>query len=75
LIVVETMYDLAKLPRRSRRALGRDIPLVCSFSYDRGTKTMKGVTPTKAARRSKRMGVDLVGINSGRSLDEKSGGA
>lgn len=71
LIVVETMFDLGEATAAVKgvRSAG-DIPLVCSFSYDRGTKTMMGVTPTKAGKALEALGVDLVGINCGRSLDE-----
>ncbi len=71
LIVVETMFDLGEATAAVKgvRSAG-DIPLVCSFSYDRGTKTMMGVTPTKAGKVLEALGVDLVGINCGRSLDE-----
>jgi 5-methyltetrahydrofolate--homocysteine methyltransferase len=71
LIVVETMFDTgeAQAAVKAVRAVC-DLPLVCSFSYDRGTKTMMGVGPTKAAKALEGSGVDLIGINCGRSLDD-----
>ena len=71
LIVVETMFDLGEATAAVKGVRSvSDLPLVCSFSYDRGTKTMMGVTPTKAGKALESLGVDLVGINCGRSLDE-----
>lgn len=71
LIVVETMFDLGEATAAVRGVRSvSDLPLVCSFSYDRGTKTMMGITPTKTGKALESLGVDLVGINCGRSLDE-----
>jgi len=71
LIVVETMFDIgeALVAVKAVRA-ACDLPLVCSFSYDRGTKTMMGISPTKAANAFEPFGVNMIGINCGRSLDE-----
>ena len=69
LIVVETQFDLGEATAAVRGVRSVcDLPLVCSFSYDRGTRTMMGVSPTKAARALQESGVDLLGINCGRSL-------
>lgn len=46
------------------------IPLVCSFSYDRGTRTMMGVRPEAMAELIGTMPVDVLGVNCGRSLEE-----
>lgn len=71
LIVVETMFDLGEATAAVEAVRSvSDIPLVCSFSYDRGTKTMMGLTPTKAGKALEALGVNLMGINCGRSLDE-----
>lgn len=71
IIVIETQFDLgeAEAAVRAVRSVTA-LPLVCSFSYDRGTKTMMGVSPEKAARALNDSGVDLLGINCGRSLDD-----
>ncbi len=71
LFVVETMFDIAEAPAavRAVRAVS-SLPLVCSFSYDRGTKTMMGVSPARAAMALQDLGVDLLGINCGRSLED-----
>ena len=46
LLVIETQFDLneALAAVRGVRSV-TDLPLVCSFSYDRGTRTMMGVQP------------------------------
>ncbi|MFZ3078888.1 MAG: homocysteine S-methyltransferase family protein [Bellilinea sp.] len=69
LIVVETQFDLGEAAAAVRGVRSAcDLPLVCSFSYDRGTRTMMGVSPAKAARALHELDVDLLGINCGRSL-------
>jgi 5-methyltetrahydrofolate--homocysteine methyltransferase len=47
-----------------------DLPLAVSFSFDRGTKTMMGLTPTKMAEAIAPLGVAAIGANCGRSLDD-----
>ncbi len=72
LIVVETQYDLgeAQVALRAIRALSTEIPLVCSFSYDRGARTMMGVRPKQMAETLSALDVDLLGINCGRSVED-----
>ena len=72
-LVVETQFDLgearaALLGARSACSL----PLVCSFSYDRGTRTMMGVKPAQMAAEFADL-ADVLGINCGRSLEENLG--
>jgi 5-methyltetrahydrofolate--homocysteine methyltransferase len=70
LLVIETQFDLAEATAAIQAARSvSSLPLVASFSYDRGKKTMMGVSPTKAAVALASQ-VDLIGINCGRSLDE-----
>jgi 5-methyltetrahydrofolate--homocysteine methyltransferase len=70
LLVVETQFDLAEARAaiQAVRAACR-LPLVCSFSYDRGTRTMMGVRPAQMAQELGGL-VDVLGINCGRSLDD-----
>lgn len=72
LIVVETQYDLveAQAAVRAVRALSAEIPLVCSFSYDRGVRTMMGVRPSQMAKTFADLNVDALGINCGHSLED-----
>ncbi len=44
------------------------LPLVASFSFDQGTHTMMGVSPTDAAAAVAPLGVAALGANCGRSL-------
>ena len=71
LLVVETQFDLAeaKAALRAARAAGGGLPVVCSFSYDRGTRTMMGVRPSQMAAELEDL-ADVLGINCGRSLDD-----
>ena len=71
LLAIETQFDLgeAKAAIQGVRSVS-DLPLICSFSYDRGRRTMMGVSPTQAARQLADLGVDAIGINCGRSLEE-----
>lgn len=71
LLVIETQFDLneAKAAIRGVRSV-TDLPLVCSFSYDRGTRTMMGVKPSQMASEFAPMGVTALGINCGRSLED-----
>ncbi len=69
LLVIETQFDLGEALAAVRGVRSvTDLPLVCSFSYDRGTRTMMGVSATKAAKALADSGVDMIGINCGRSL-------
>ncbi|MDY6873574.1 MAG: homocysteine S-methyltransferase family protein [Chloroflexota bacterium] len=74
LIVIETQFDLneASATVRGVRSVDREIPLVCSFSYDRGTRTMMGIGPEAMAEAISALDVDVLGINCGRSLDENA---
>jgi 5-methyltetrahydrofolate--homocysteine methyltransferase len=71
LLVVETQFDLveAKAALRAARSAGGGLPVVCSFSYDRGTRTMMGVRPSQMAAEVGDL-ADVLGINCGRSLDD-----
>ena len=71
LLVIETQFDLAEVKaaiHATRRV--SDLPLVVSLSYDRGKRTMMGVTPTQAANELNHLPIDLIGINCGHSLEE-----
>jgi 5-methyltetrahydrofolate--homocysteine methyltransferase len=45
-----------------------DLPLVVSFSFDMGTRTMMGLSPTDAVEAVAPLGIAAVGTNCGRSL-------
>jgi len=70
LLVIETMfaYDEADAAFKAARAV-TDLPIVVSFSYDRGVRTMMGVRPAEMVKRFKEMGAAMVGANCGTSLE------
>jgi 5-methyltetrahydrofolate--homocysteine methyltransferase len=71
LLLVETQYDLAEAAIAIQAAhASSSLPVVCSFSFDRGTRSMMGVRPAQAAQELTALGVTAIGINCGRSLDE-----
>jgi len=73
LLVIETQFDLGEALAAVRGVRSvTDLSLVCSFSYDRGTKTMMGVSPAKAGKALADSGVDMIGINCGRSLADNT---
>jgi len=72
LIVIETQYDIneANTAVSGVRGVDRDIPIVCSFSFDQGAQTWAGSSLEGIARIVGGMAVDVLGINCGRSLLE-----
>ena len=71
LLVIETQFDLTEAAaalRGVRSVTG--LPVVVSFSYDRGTRSMMGVKPTQMAQLLSDQGVAAMGINCGRSLED-----
>lgn len=72
LIVIETQFDIneALAAIRAVRSISDGLPLVCSFSYDRGTRTMMGVKPDDMVSQIGAADVDVLGINCGRSLQD-----
>ena len=47
-----------------------DLPLVVSFSFDQGTKTMMGLSPAEVVAAFEPLGIAAVGANCGRSLED-----
>lgn len=72
LLVIETQFDLseAQAAVKAVRYVSGDIALVCSFSYDRGVRTMMGVKPGQMAETFNPLAVDALGINCGKSLED-----
>lgn len=71
LIVIETFFSLdeglwAVEGIRSRT----DLPLVVSYSFDQGTKTMMGLTPTQVVEAFAPFEPAAIGANCGKSLDD-----
>jgi 5-methyltetrahydrofolate--homocysteine methyltransferase len=71
LIVIETQFDIAEIKAAIEGVRKySELPLVVSLSYDRGRRTMMGVSPTQAAKALESLPFEIFGINCGRSLEE-----
>ena len=70
LLVIETQFSLDEA-RAAFEAVRKvsDLPVVVSFSYDRGTRTMMGVKPGDAATAFAELGAAMIGVNCGTTLD------
>jgi 5-methyltetrahydrofolate--homocysteine methyltransferase len=69
LLVLETFFalDEALWAAEAIRAV-TDLPLVMSFSFDQGTKTMMGLSPADVTTATESLGLAALGANCGRSL-------
>lgn len=71
LLVIETMFDLGEATAAIEGARANTtLPIVCSFSFDMGVNTMMGLKAAQVAKELTALGVDAVGVNCGRSLEE-----
>lgn len=69
LLLIETMFSFEETNAAFEGARSAtDLPIVVSFSYDRGTRTMMGVKPKDVMKRYTAMGATLVGANCGNTL-------
>jgi|WetSurSiteA1Bulk_404760.scaffolds.fasta_scaffold01869_9 5-methyltetrahydrofolate--homocysteine methyltransferase len=70
LLVIETMFALEEADAAYEAARDvTELPVVVSFSYDRGARTMMGVRPADVIKHYSEKGADLVGANCGTSLE------
>ena len=70
LLLIETMFALDEATAAFDGARSvTDLPIVVSFSYDRGARTMMGVKPTDVMKIYKEKGAALVGGNCGTTLE------
>ena len=71
LLVLETFFalDEALAAIEGTRRIS-DLPLVVSFSFDQGTRTMMGLSPTDAVEAVVPLGIAAVGANCGKTLGE-----
>jgi len=71
LLVLETFFALEEaLWAIEGVQEATDLPLVSSFSFDQGTHTMMGLSPTDVVAAVEPLGVAALGANCGRSLDD-----
>jgi 5-methyltetrahydrofolate--homocysteine methyltransferase len=69
-LLIETMFSFEETTAAFEGAKSvTDLPIVVSFSYDRGTRTMMGVKPKDVIRKYCEMGATLVGANCGTTLE------
>jgi 5-methyltetrahydrofolate--homocysteine methyltransferase len=69
-LLIETMFAFEETTAAVEGAKSTtDLPIVVSFSYDRGTRSMMGVKPKDVMKRYTEMGVTMVGANCGTTLD------
>lgn len=70
LLVIETQFSLeeAQAALAATRQAG-DVPVVVSFSYDRGTRTMMGVKPSQVIKTFQPLGLAAIGANCGATLE------
>jgi len=70
LLVIETMFAFEEATAAFEGARSvTDLPIVVSFSYDRGTRSMMGVKPKDVIKRYTEMGATMIGANCGTTLD------
>jgi 5-methyltetrahydrofolate--homocysteine methyltransferase len=71
LLVIETQFDFNEIKAAIQgiRSVS-SLPLIASISYDRGKRTMMGISPTQAGKELENLPVDAIGINCGHSLEE-----
>ncbi len=70
LLVIETMFAFEEADAAYKGARSvTDLPIVVSFSYDRGVRTMMGVKPADMFKRYREMGAAMIGANCGTTLE------
>jgi 5-methyltetrahydrofolate--homocysteine methyltransferase len=70
LLLIETMFAFEETTAAFEGARSvTDLPIVVSFSYDRGTRSMMGVKPKDVIKKYGEMGAALVGANCGTTLE------
>jgi 5-methyltetrahydrofolate--homocysteine methyltransferase len=70
LLVIETQFALEEaLAALDGAVQSSRLPIVVSFSYDKGVRTMMGVKPSQVVATFKSRGVSALGANCGKSLE------
>ena len=69
-LLIETMFAFEETDAAFEGARAvTDLPVVVSFSYDRGTRSMMGVKPKDVIKRYSALGAMMVGANCGTTLE------
>jgi methionine synthase I (cobalamin-dependent) len=70
-ILIETMSDLNEAIAAVKGARqATSLPVLVTLSFDTHGRTMMGVKPARAAKELTALGVDVIGVNCGRTLTE-----
>jgi 5-methyltetrahydrofolate--homocysteine methyltransferase len=70
LLVIETMFAFEEADAAFKGARSvTELPIVVSFSYDRGMRTMMGVRPAEMFKHYKELGAAMIGANCGTTLE------
>jgi len=71
-ILIETMSDLSEIEAAvlAAKAEAPGLPVITTLSFDTNLRTMMGVSPALAVTTLADLGVDVIGANCGRGLDE-----
>jgi 5-methyltetrahydrofolate--homocysteine methyltransferase len=70
LLVIETQFSLEEAQAAVEGARSAShLPLVISFSFDKGVRTMMGVKPSQVVDTFTGLGVAAIGANCGKSLE------
>jgi 5-methyltetrahydrofolate--homocysteine methyltransferase len=70
LLVIETMFAFEESDAAFKGARSvTELPIVVSFSYDRGMRTMMGVRPAEMFKHYKELGAAMIGANCGTTLE------
>ena len=70
LLLIETMFAFEETtPAFEGARSASDLPIVVSFSYDRGVRSMMGVKPKDVIQKYSEMGAAVVGANCGTTLE------
>ena len=69
-LLIETMFAFEETTAAFEGAKSvTDLPIVVSFSYDRGTRSMMGVKPKDVIKKYCEMGATVIGANCGTTLE------
>jgi len=70
LLLIETMFAIEETTAAFEGArAASDLPIVVSFSYDRGTRSMMGIKPKDVIKKYSEMGAVMIGANCGNTLE------
>jgi 5-methyltetrahydrofolate--homocysteine methyltransferase len=70
LLLIETMFAFEETtPAFEGAKSATDLPIVVSFSYDRGVRSMMGIKPKDVIKKYSALGAAMVGANCGTTLE------